>query len=187
MTHQTILISLLLFVTVHTPAHFQRRHLLNPFHLLDLAVAALTFESSSDMAFMAETGKAGQLVYAEPGDRFFAFPVVLDFKDLRLIGYVFMTANTRLDGRNTSPRGDASGIMAVQTVEAILPGVQFMTKGDWLSGSVAPSRETQIDCGKVPPRGFAIIPHALCHITRPDRRQDTRRNDEEKHNAEIGN
>src|SRR5690349_7218847 len=62
-------------VTVHAPAHVERRELEDPTHALYLAVAALAGNSRIDVTHVREVHVLGNFVDADPLDRFLRIAV----------------------------------------------------------------------------------------------------------------
>src|SRR6185437_13684922 len=56
-------------VTAHAPAHVQRGVLIDPIHLLDLAMAGLAGHAGIDVARVREVDVFGKLVNPDPGNR----------------------------------------------------------------------------------------------------------------------
>ena len=138
MADQTIPWGFAFVVTVETPPHGQRFHLLGNFHAFHISVTARTINSSADVCLVRKTDIVWQIMDSQPGNRFFVFPILKKFLNFRLVSQDgLVTADATFDRRNPGNRPTTCIRVAEFAFNLILPGMMCMAECNWLSSWVA--------------------------------------------------
>ena len=157
-------------VTVEAPAHTERRHLRDRFHLVDAAVAGDTADSCRHVHAVREIRVVGKLVDANPTHRPAALGAVSNrCEQLAVPHHGLMAVHARLRGWNVGDVRNLDRRVTVSAIETKLADVELVAVGDGLNGTVADVRV---------PRG-KIVPDAR------DRKQRTEAAHEGGHDREL--
>ena len=125
-------------VTLDTPSHGQRCHLLDFGHGLDRAMALLTRHPAIDMATVVEEHIIGQTVNPNPLDGRVGIDGVFNFFDFRRFRFHHpVTIHAHIGGWNTSVTALLGTEMAIQAIHFIVAGMDLMGIIDRLLGLVA--------------------------------------------------
>ncbi len=113
----------------NAPFHLKRIFLENSRHLIDLPMASGTSNTLRNMNAVIKIRVAGQFVYAFPLDR---LVITITSPNWLKIGAVSpnlaVTVHTRLSRRHSRGRGRFYCLVAVPTIDSIVPYVMLMAK-----------------------------------------------------------
>lgn len=125
-------------MAIQTPRHRQGLHLLNDFHLSDIAVTTGAAHACPQVSAMVEIGEIGELVDANPLHRLAGGVAFADFKKLFAFGENQLVAvHTNGCRREDSYRRCFDIIMAIAAIDTEVAGVKFMAVGHRLGGTIA--------------------------------------------------
>ena len=125
-------------VAVEAPAHTERRHLRDRFHLVDAAVAGDTADSCRHVRAVREIRVVGQLVDANPAHRPAALGAVPNrCEQLAVPLHGLMAVHARLRGRNVGDVRNLDRGVTVSAIETKLADVELVAVRDGLNGTVA--------------------------------------------------
>jgi ribosomal protein L36 len=134
-TCQTVRRRVAFFVATQAPPHRQRRGLNSGIHPRHVAMTRLAGDAGQDVTLVCKPHKIGEIVHAEPRNRFLPFPVSEKLDDLRLVrrdGQVAL--GTALNRWNTSDRTATRVRVAQLTRNRIVSGMEAMAERDRLCG-----------------------------------------------------
>ena len=125
-------------VTVEAPAHAERRHLGDRFHLVDATVAGDTADSPRHVHVVREIGVVGKIVDANPAHRLVVRGAGSNrCERLTVPHHGQMAVHAGLRGRNVRNGGYLDRGMTIPTIDIELAGVEFVAVRDGLNGTVA--------------------------------------------------
>ena len=136
-------------VAVEAPAHAERRHLRDRFHLVDAAVAGDAADSCRHVRAVGEIGVVGKLVDANPAHRPAALGAVPNrCEQLAVPLHGLMAVHAGLRGRNVGDGRNLDRGVTVSAIETKLADVELVAVRDGLNGTVA---HVRVPRGKVVP------------------------------------
>ncbi len=125
-------------MTINTPPHLQRIHLLNAIHSFHRSMATLTLNPFRQMPTMTEIDKVRQIVHTHPLNG-----TPLGIHLLQLLNHRFVVGHHRVTIHTDIHRRDR-GVpplfrirMTVEARNVVISGMQAMTKGNRLLRCVA--------------------------------------------------
>ena len=133
MTRRTVRRDVVLVVTIETPAHLERRVLVDLRHCFYRAMAGLAGDFCLDVSHMREVNEGRQLVYLDPLNRPPLVPRLIQLLDLWIpTADDEMATHTGRYSRHTRTGTHLSGKVAVAAVHLVLPSVYVMSVEDRL-------------------------------------------------------
>src|SRR5437773_900546 len=142
-TQRAVARNVALHVTVDAPAHRERRDLVHLRHLAHVAVTgdAAVRAQDFDMPLMREPDEPGKRMHADPLGRAPVRPGVAHLLDLCLVGRRrpadhLMASEAGLHRRDSRLARDRHRAVTVEAGDLILPGMDVVTKKNWLAGTL---------------------------------------------------
>ena len=125
-------------VAVEAPAHTERRHLRDDFHLVDTTVTGDTADSAGHVRVMVEVGVVGKLVDANPAHRTAALGAVANRGERRaVLLHRLMAVHAGLRRRNVRDGRHLDRGVTVPAIESKFADVELVAIRDGLNGTVA--------------------------------------------------